>query len=71
MSHSVDHRCGSDPTLLWLWCRLAATALILPLTWEPLYAVGVAIKKKKFQESSKCLGIDILPLLAEITSMQT
>ena len=21
-------RCGLDPTLLWLWCRLAAAALI-------------------------------------------
>ena len=28
----VGHRCGSDPTLLWLWlwCRLAAVALIRP-----------------------------------------
>ena len=24
----VGHRCGSDPVLLWLWCRPAATALI-------------------------------------------
>ena len=36
-----------DPTLLWLWCRLAATALIRPLAWELPYAVGVALKKKK------------------------
>ena len=33
-----------DPVLLWLWCRLAATALIRPLAWEPPYAVGVAKK---------------------------
>ena len=28
--HSYDegHRHGSDPTLLWLWCRLAAVAPI-------------------------------------------
>ena len=28
------HRHGSDPTLLWLWYRLAARAPIPPLTWE-------------------------------------
>ena len=27
-----------DPSLLWLWCRLAATILIGPLAYEPLYA---------------------------------
>ena len=31
VSCSVDHRCGLDPTLLWLWRRLVATALIQPL----------------------------------------
>ena len=36
-----------DPALLWLWCRLAATALIRPLVWEPLYAVGVTLKSQK------------------------
>ena len=35
------------PWLLWLWCRLAAAAPILPLAWEPPYATGVALKKKK------------------------
>ena len=30
---------------LWLWCRLAATAQILRLPWELLYAAGVALKK--------------------------
>ena len=33
--------------LLWLWCWPAATALIRPLGWEPPYAVGAALKKKK------------------------
>ena len=32
---------GSDPVLLWLWHRPAATALIRPLTWELPYAAGV------------------------------
>ena len=27
-SRNVGHKCGSDPTLLWLWCRPAAAALI-------------------------------------------
>ena len=33
MSCGGGHRCGSDPPLLWLWGRLAATALIQPLAW--------------------------------------
>ena len=36
-----------DPELLWLWCRLAATALIRPLAWELPYAADVALKRKK------------------------
>ena len=36
-----------DPVLLWLWCRLAAAALILPLAWELPYAAGAALKRKK------------------------
>ena len=31
----VGRRQGSDPALLWLWLRLAATAPIRPLAWEP------------------------------------
>ena len=53
MSCGVGRRCGSDPTLLWLWRRLVATALIRPLAWEPPYAVGAAqeiAKKKKKKE---------------------
>ena len=38
-------RSSSDPALL--WCRLAATALIQLLAWEPLYAMSAALKKKK------------------------
>ena len=43
MSCGVGHRCGLDQVLPWLWCRLAAAALILPLAWEPPY-LGVALK---------------------------
>ena len=34
-----------DPTFLWLLCRSAAAALILPLAWELPYAMGVALKR--------------------------
>ena len=43
---SLASRHGLDPTLLWLWHRLAAASLIQPLAWEPPYAAGVALKSK-------------------------
>ena len=46
MCCSVGRRCGLDLAWLWLWCRLAAAALIRPLAWELPYATGVALKKK-------------------------
>ena len=53
MVWGVGRRCDSDPELLWLWCRLAATALIRPLAWEPPYASGAALKKTKKQKTNK------------------
>ena len=47
MSCGVGRRRSSDPELLWLWCRPAATALIRPLAWEPPYATSVALEKTK------------------------
>ena len=47
VSCGVGCRCGSDLVVLWLWRRLAATAPIGRLAWEPPYAVGVAIKSKQ------------------------
>ena len=47
------HRCGLDPVLLWLWCRLTAVALIGPLAWEHPYASGVTLKKKKERERER------------------
>ena len=38
---------GSNPVLLWLWCRPAATAQIGPLAWEPPYAAVAALKRQK------------------------
>ena len=42
-----------DPALLWLWCRLAATALIRPLAWEPPYAAGSSPRKDKKTKKKK------------------
>ena len=53
MSCGVGHRHGSDPVLLWLWCRLAATALIRPLAWEPSYATGVSLKNRQSNNKKK------------------
>ena len=46
MSCGVGCRNGSDPTLLWLWYRPAATAQIQSLAWEPPYASSVALKRQ-------------------------
>ena len=46
MSCGVDHRRGSDTTLLWLLHRLAV-ALIGPVARELPCAMGVAPKKKQ------------------------
>ena len=63
MSCGVGHRCSLDSELLWLWCRLAAVALIGPLAWEPPYAVGAALKSKKKKKSncssSGCCGVRV------------
>ena len=47
MSCGVGRRCGSDLALLWLWRRLAATAPIRPLAWDPPYDVVAALKRQK------------------------
>ena len=51
VSSVAGHRHGLDPAFLWLWCRSAAIAPILALAWEPLHAVGVALKSKKKQKT--------------------
>ena len=53
MSCGVGHRRSSDPTLLWLWHRLEAVALIWPLAWELLYATGAVLKSEKKKEKKK------------------
>ena len=54
--------------LLWLWCRPVATAPIRPLVWEPPYAMGVALKKKKFhflfKSDSILMDFYIFPIIS-------
>ena len=53
MSCGVGRRRGSDLAWLWLWYRLAATALIQPLAWECPYAAGMALKRQKKKKKRK------------------
>ena len=56
MSCGMSQRYGSDPTLLWPWRGLVATAQIGPLAWKLPYAMGVALKrpeKKKKKEEEE------------------
>ena len=55
MNCGIAHKLGSDLELLWLWCRLVATAPIRPLAREPPSAVGVVLKiqKKKKKKPTK------------------
>ena len=47
MSCDIGRRHGSDPMLLWLWCRPTAVVLIPPLAWEPPCAEGAAKEMAK------------------------
>ena len=53
VSCGVGCRHGSDPALLWLWHRLAATAPIRPLAWEPPYATETAQEMVKTKQNKK------------------
>ena len=53
MSCAVGHRHGCDLAVLWLRCRQAAVASIGPLAWEPPYAMGAALKKRKEKKRKK------------------
>ena len=53
MSYGVGCRHGSDPEMLWLWCRLAATAPIRPPAWEPPYATGAPLKRQKTKKKNR------------------
>ena len=54
MSCGVGLSRGSDPKLLWLWCRPAAVDQIGPLAWElPPYAIGMALKRQKTKKKKE------------------
>ena len=55
-SCGIDHRCSSEPALLWLWHSQAAAALIRPLAGELPYAAGAALKSKKEETVGESLG---------------
>ena len=59
VSCDVGCICGSDPTLLWLWHRLAGVALIQLLAWKLPYAVSAALKSQK-KKKMKCTFVDNL-----------
>ena len=50
---SIHEDMGSDPELLWLWCRPVAISPIQPLAWGPPYAAGAALKDKKTLKKKK------------------
>jgi len=60
MSCGIGRKGGSDPALLWLWCRPVATALIGPLAWEPPYAVGAALKRQTNKKIIYFLKISVV-----------
>ena len=69
MSCGVGRRRSLDPTLLWLWCRLAAVAPLGPLAWEPPYAEGVALEKIKNKTNKQKKQMKLLLLITFEISM--
>ena len=59
VSGSVGCRRCSDLALLWLWRKLAPAAPIRPLAWEPPYAAGVALNKRKKEKEREGGWMDI------------
>ena len=54
MSCGVGRTLGSDLTLLWLWCRPAAAALIRPLAWKLPYAAHDVVAKERERAEAEC-----------------
>ena len=55
-----------------VWSRPAATALILLLAWEPLYATGVALKRqKKRRKKKKKKGMQCMEVLLWLSGVRT
>jgi len=64
MSCGVGRTCGLAPALLWLWCRLAVTAPIRPLAWEPPYAASAALKRQKPKRKKEKKLLELLSWLS-------
>ena len=69
MSCGVGCRCGLDPKLLWLWCRLAATVLIRPLAWEPPYAADEALKDNKTKKKKRKKDVRIPTVVEQVKDL--
>ena len=48
---------GLDSSLLWLWYRAVAVALIPPLAWKLAYAAALKNKAKKKKKKKDTNGI--------------
>ena len=59
LSCGIGRRHCLDPALLWLWYKPAAAAPIRLLAWEPPYAVGAILKKKKICIYSETLSLSM------------
>ena len=57
VSHGVGRRCGSDPALLWLWCRPAAAAPCRPLAWERPCVLGAVLKQQPTKLKSSSFSV--------------
>ena len=70
MSCGVRRRHGSDLVLLWLWCRLAAVALIGPLAWETPYTARAALEKGKKTRKERKKEMSMCLMLLPLSSQQ-
>ena len=62
MSCGVGGRRSSDPA--WLWCRLAAVALIRPLALVLPYAAGAALEKAKKKKKKEFFEMNTLVVVS-------
>ena len=54
--------------LLWLWCRVVATAPIGSLAWEFPYTVGAALKKDQKKKKKKSIGFKTLSFVLNLAN---
>ena len=71
MSCGVGCQHGSDPALLWLWCRPVAIAPIRPLAWEIPYAIFSKTRRMNFMQRPLTPGASFSILYALCYRMMT